>query len=71
MKQIITPDMYVEDIAEKYPSAVKILTKLGVICIQCGAPVWGTLEENIERTGLNVKQVIAELNQSMEQTIDG
>ncbi|MDP8228248.1 MAG: hypothetical protein P9M15_02205 [Candidatus Electryoneaceae bacterium] len=71
MKQIITSDMYVEDIAEKYPSAVRILTELGVICIQCGAPVWGTLEESIERTGLDVKQVIAKLNQAMEQTTDG
>ncbi len=55
--------MYVEDIVESYPEVVKVLTRLGVICIQCGAPVWGTLAEAVEIAGLNVEDVLAEVNQ--------
>ena len=56
--------MYVEDMVEKYPEAVKMLTSLGVICIQCGAPIWGTLREAVEAAGLDVKKVLNEVNSS-------
>ncbi len=58
----VTADMYVEDIVEKYPEAVRILTRLGVICIQCGAPVWGTLQEVVEMAGLDIDEVLSEVN---------
>ncbi len=54
--------MYVEDIVEKYPEAVKVLIKSGVVCIQCGAPVWGTLREAVEIAGLNIDDVLREIN---------
>jgi hybrid cluster-associated redox disulfide protein len=60
----ITADMYVEDIVDKYPEAVKTLTRLGVICIQCGAPIWGTLREAVEVAGLDVGKVLNEVNRS-------
>ena len=63
MAQKITADMYVEDIVEKYPEAVKTLTRLGVICIQCGAPIWGTLQEAVEAAGLDVEEVLGEVNE--------
>lgn len=62
MNEQITADMYVEDIVEKYPEAVKVLIKLGVVCIQCGAPVWGTLREAVEIAGLNINDVLREIN---------
>jgi len=64
MENRITAEMYVEDIVEKYPEAVKTLTKLGVICIQCGAPIWGTLREAVEAAGLDVGEVLEEVNMS-------
>lgn len=54
--------MYVEDIVEKHPDSVAILTRMGVICIQCGAPIWGTLGEAVEAAGLEVEDVLGELN---------
>ena len=62
MKTIITEDMYVEDIVEKYPEAVGTLTRLGVICIQCGAPIWGTLKEAVEAAGLEIEDVLKKIN---------
>jgi len=42
---MITKDMEIEDLARDYPDAVGLLLKKGIVCIQCGAPIWGTLEE--------------------------
>lgn len=42
---MIKGDMYVEDIVSEFPSAVSFLMDRDIICIKCGAPVWGTLSE--------------------------
>ncbi len=55
-------DIEIEDLVEKYPQTVDILTKKGIICIQCGSPIWGTLREAINRAGLDEIEVINELN---------
>jgi len=65
MSETITPEMPVEDIVERYPRAVEVLTRRGVICIQCGAPVWGTLAEAVALAGQDVEEVIAELNREL------
>ena len=62
MNKRITADMNVEDIVDKYPEVVKVLIKLGVVCIQCGAPVWGTLKEAVEVAGMNIDDVLREIN---------
>jgi len=63
LREDITADMYVEEIVERFPEVVRILTRLGVICIQCGSPVWGTLKEAVEVAGLDIDDVLRELNE--------
>ncbi len=59
---MITRDMYIEDMVRDYPQTVSILTKRGVICIQCGEPIWGTLGEALDRAGIkNHQELINEL----------
>lgn len=53
---------YIEDLLEDYDGISRHLMKKGVVCIQCGEPVWGTLEEAVEAKGLNVDEIVAELN---------
>lgn len=37
--------------------------KLGIVCIACGEPVWGTLEEQIREKGINnIDDIIEQLN---------
>ena len=63
----ITKDIYVEDLVEDYPDAVPFLLKHNIICIQCGAPVWGTLEENLIQQGVkDVDGFMRELNEFMK-----
>ena len=53
---------FVEDLLEEYDGINNILMKKGVVCIQCGEPVWGTLEEIVKAKHLDVEKIVAELN---------
>ena len=54
---------FIEDLLEEYDGINGHLMKKGVVCIQCGEPVWGTLEDAIKAKGLDVNQIITELNE--------
>ena len=54
---------YIEDLLEDYDGINTHLMKKGVVCIKCGEPVWGTLEEAVKAKGLNVQQILDELNE--------
>lgn len=59
----ISLDIQVEELAAGYPEAVGFLTRHGIRCIRCGEPVWGTLRELLEETGVeNPEDVVTELN---------
>lgn len=61
---MINGEMYVEDIVKDYPDSVKFLMDRGIICIRCGAPVWGTLYELLESRNIEDKDaLIKELNE--------
>jgi hypothetical protein len=60
----ITPNITIEELVEHYPASVGILRKHGLICIICGEPVWGTLQELAERKGLDdeiIRKIIDEI----------
>lgn len=60
---MIKPSDSVEELLEKYPGINTFLMKRGIHCIQCGEPVWKTLEELIREKGLDMEKIISELNQ--------
>jgi methionine synthase II (cobalamin-independent) len=60
----VNKEMLVEDIIETYPETVAPLQEMGVRCIRCGEPVWGTLEENIRQKDLkHPDEIVERLNQ--------
>ncbi len=61
-------DDLIEDVVREYPSASAFLRQWGIICIQCGEPVWGTLQEVIEEKKQNVTEVLQALNNFIKQT---
>lgn len=61
----LAPDDLVEEVVRDFPGAVGLLRREGVICIQCGEPVWGTLGEVISQRGLDVERVLARLNAAL------
>jgi hypothetical protein len=63
---MITGKESIEELLEKYPDIVKFLLNKNIVCIECGEPVWGTLEEVLK--GTNVKDIhkfIRELNKEL------
>lgn len=59
----INLETQIEDLATAYPEAVGFLIRRGVRCIRCGEPVWVTLGELLEETGIeNPDALVIELN---------
>ena len=52
----------VEDLLKIYPEIDAYLIRKGIRCVVCGEPVWSTIGDLIENKGLDVDQVLAELN---------
>ena len=63
---MIDGSIYIEDLVEEHPEVISPLAELGVVCIACGEPVWGTLEELVNSKGLNIKSIIEKINQIIE-----
>jgi len=60
---MITKDIYIEDLVRAYPEVVGLLADKGLVCIRCGEPVWGTLEElALSKEMDNIDTVVEELN---------
>ncbi len=48
----LVPSITIEELLERIPAAARILSKFRIVCIACGEPVWGTLEENARQAGV-------------------
>ena len=63
----ISRNMLIEDIVEQYPETIGLMQEMGVQCILCGEPVWGTLGENVRDKGLtNLDEILARLNKVVD-----
>ncbi|MFO7890600.1 MAG: DUF1858 domain-containing protein [bacterium] len=62
----IDKKIWIEDLLKNFPQAQQFLSKKGIVCIMCGEPVWGTLEEQMEEKGFSKNKMdtlITELNE--------
>ena len=48
----ITQNTLIEDLVSDYPAVIPVLVRRGIVCIECGQPVWGTLGEALDRAGI-------------------
>ena len=65
----ITKNIWIEDLLDKYPQAQQFLSQKGIICIKCGEPVWGSLEEQIKKKGFSeneLNKLILDLNEFLK-----
>ena len=68
----ISGDMAVEDLVRAVPRAPAVLREWGLICIQCGEPVWGTLAELAAARGISdLAPIIAALERAREPSAPG
>jgi len=52
----------VEEILTEYPSLSRTFIELGMPCLVCGEPFWGTVAELSEQYGANSEELIGRLN---------
>ena len=65
---MISKNIYIEDLVNDFPEVISPLAELGIICIACGEPVWGTLEELVDKKGLNnLDEIINKLNMIIDE----
>jgi hypothetical protein len=58
----IDPDITIEDLLTRVPEASVILRRFGIVCVQCGEPVWGTLRQLAAEKGMHdLGEVLAAL----------
>ncbi|RCX21079.1 hybrid cluster-associated redox disulfide protein [Anaerobacterium chartisolvens] len=63
---MITKDMSITDIVEKYPQTVEILMNYGMHCFGCMAARFENIEQGAMAHGINVDDLMKDLNKSLE-----
>ncbi len=64
---MIDGNIYIEDLVNEHPEVIAPLAELGIVCIACGEPVWGTLEELVKTKGIaNLDEILGKLNKIIE-----
>ena len=60
--EVITPDVSIEELVARVPRAAALLRRWGLVCVQCGEPVWGTLRDVAAAKGItDLAEILAEL----------
>ena len=55
----------VEEILTEYPSLSRTFIELGMPCLVCGEPFWGTIAELSKQYGASSEDLIKKLNQKV------
>ncbi len=53
----VSKETFIEDLVDKVPGSVQYMMDKGIMCIACGEPIWGTVEEVTRDKGFNDKQI--------------
>ena len=60
----ITKDMTIGDVVEKHPEVVEVFNKYGMGCLGCPATAFENIEQGAIMHGIDVEQLIADLNKA-------
>lgn len=62
----IDKNVLIEDLVREFPPAVRYLQQQNIKCLECGEPIWGTLEEAAREKGYDdedISRFVRELNE--------
>ena len=57
MKKEEFKNIWMEELLEDYPESQQFLEERDIVCVKCGAPVWGTLIENLNKKYITSEEV--------------
>jgi len=63
---MITKDMHISDILQRYPQTLKVFEKFGLDCFECQIADYEALEHGATVHKLNVDELLAELNRVVQ-----
>jgi hydroxylamine reductase len=66
MEQKITKKMTFAEVLEKHPEVAGVLMEKGMHCIGCPMSQMESLEDGIKAHGLNVDEIVKELNKKIK-----
>lgn len=61
----ITKEMTIEEVVQRYPETIQVFARYGVGCLGCSAAQYDNIEVGAQVHGVNVDQLVEELNQSI------
>jgi hypothetical protein len=60
---MIDGSIYIEDLVNNHPEVIAPLAEMGIVCVACGEPIWGTLGELILSKDIaNPEEVYSKIN---------
>ena len=63
----VTKDMGILDIVQQYPQAVEVFQRYGMGCLGCAAARFENLEAGAKVHGLDVDQMVDDINELIEE----
>lgn len=65
MANLVTKDMSILDIVQKYPQSLEVFAKYGLGCIGCAAARFENLEAGAKVHGFDPDEMVAEINEAI------
>lgn len=62
MAELVTKEMNILDIVQKYPQSLEVFAKYGLGCIGCAAARFENLEAGAKVHGFDPDEMVAEIN---------
>lgn len=66
MADLVTKDMSIIDIVQKFPQSLEVFAKYGLGCIGCAAARFENLEAGAKVHGFDPDEMVAEINALIE-----
>lgn len=63
---VITKDMSIIDIVQKYPQTIEVFRNYGLGCIGCAAARFENLEQGAQAHGMDVEALLTDLNKAAQ-----
>lgn len=68
-RPVLSPEILVEDLVAAYPKLIGPLLRRGVVCMVCGEPYWGTLEELARSKGIeDIESLLHDLEADLRES---
>ncbi|MBC8313070.1 MAG: DUF1858 domain-containing protein [Candidatus Cloacimonetes bacterium] len=65
---MINGEKSIEELVEIYPEIVTYLAKRDIICIECGEPLWISLEQLLKDKNIeNIPEFIENMNKNLKK----